>query len=450
MTSGCPEITWVNHASFVYSDGKSRLLCDPWLTGSAFNNGWRHITATCFRVDDFSDVSHVWISHQHPDHFAPQDLRRVPKADRERVQVLYQTVPDKLVVSWLRSAGYRNVHELKMQRWFKLSGDIDVMSGALGDDSWLAIRGHGKTLLNVNDCVLKRQREIEAIKDLVGHVDILLTQFSYAQWTGNASDTARRRTDALEKLERIRLQCEILQPNTVMPFASFIYFTNVENFFMNDAMNHIGDVAEFIERDLKRHVVVLYPGETWSINDLPDWRPAAARYEADTTARLAAGPVDAPAACDLSLFQSQVRDFLQRVRKKNPLIDVFFRDKTSFYLTDHQRAFVLDSRGLREIQANRADVDVVTATENVLYAFRMPWGGNTLHVSGRFESHVPGGHLRFFSMMSKLHYYNRTAIDRQWVVKQFDRIKRSLIRRLNRAVNRKSHSILSRDAVETR
>src|SRR5690242_11320190 len=92
------RISWINHASFLYAAGGVRLVCDPWLSGAAFNNGWRHITPTRFSPEDFGTATHIWISHQHPDHFAPQDLRRIPAADRERLTVLYQPVPDKLVV----------------------------------------------------------------------------------------------------------------------------------------------------------------------------------------------------------------------------------------------------------------------------------------------------------------------------------------------------------------
>jgi UDP-MurNAc hydroxylase len=431
MVSGDIQIRWVNHASFVYSDGSVNLMCDPWLTGTSFNNGWRHISPTVFGTDDFADISHIWISHQHPDHFAPTDLRKVAHADRARIQILYQTVADKLVVSWLRSAGYKHVRELPMEQWMPISKDVDLLCGSHGDDSWLAIRGQGTTMLNVNDCVLKRAADIEAIKKLVGQVDILFTQFSYAQWIGNPDDTHLRRQDAREKFDRIRLQCVILNPSVVIPFASFIYFSNAENFFMNDAANHVGDVARFIENDLQRRAVVLYPGETWKVGGAHDWRPAASRYEADAGVKLAQGPIDSPVPMDLAKTISQIEDFVARVRRKNPFVHLFLRDETSFYLTDHQQAFRLSAKGLVRSDARADAVDVATSAENILYAIRTPWGGNTLHVSGRFRSHT-GTHLRFFNFISKMHYYNRTAIDGRWLANQWPRVRRAVGRRIKR------------------
>jgi len=434
-------IEWVNHASFIVSAGGMRLLCDPWLTGSAFNNGWRHVTPTRFSAGDFGSITHVWISHQHPDHFAPGDLKSVPPEVRAGVTVLYQTVPDKLVVSWLKSAGYKGTRELPMQQWVRLNDDTELLCGSLDDDSWLAVRTGALTLLNVNDCVLKRAEDIADIKRLVGQVDVLFTQFSYAQWIGNPEDTQRRKADAAEKFARIRLQCRILNPQYVVPFASFIYFSNTENFFMNDAMNRVGSVASFIEEDLGKRAVVLYPGERWKVGEPADWRAAAQRYDADVRARLDAGPVDVPRTVGREQFVSYVNDFLKRLRRKNPLFSLFMREETTFYLTDHEQAFRLGPKGVRAADAGARESDIATCSENVLYAFRTPWGGNTLHVSGRFQSYVPGGHLRFFRVMSQLHYYNRTAIDLHWVAAQCARVPRGVSRRLARLTRRAAQTV---------
>lgn len=439
-----PQVVWVNHASFAVSLGGANLICDPWLSGSAFKNGWRHVAPTALTPDGFDAFTHVWISHQHPDHFAPLDLRRIPAGVRERLAVLYQSTPDKLVVSWLRGAGFRDVRELPMDRWFALTPELDVMCGALNDDSWLALRTAWGTLLNVNDCVLKRRTDIERIKNLVGPVDVLFTQFSYAQWTGNPEDVEQRRADAAEKFDRIRLQTAIFDPKTVVPFASFVYFSNEENFFLNDCMNRVGDVAEFIERELGRNAVVLYPGESWNAAQTRDWRPAAARYASDVAARLSAGPVDVPGAVAIDDFEKNVRGFLARLRKKNPMARAVVRDKTTIFLTDHLRSYELSADALVPAGVDARHADIATASENVLYAFRTPWGGNTLHVSGRFRSYLPNGHLRFFKMMRQLHHYNRTPVDAEWLFEQCRRIVRGARNRVARLTQRRTGPPVSR------
>jgi L-ascorbate metabolism protein UlaG (beta-lactamase superfamily) len=68
------KIEWVNHASYVLSSKGVNLICDPWLSGSAFNQGWSLLSSSKFRVEDFDRITHVWFSQEHSDHFSPPSL----------------------------------------------------------------------------------------------------------------------------------------------------------------------------------------------------------------------------------------------------------------------------------------------------------------------------------------------------------------------------------------
>ena len=70
-----------------------------------------------------------------------------------------------------------------------------------------------------------------------GNFDLLFTQFSYAAWKGNKDNKNYRKTAAEEKLNTLINQYEILGCKKVIPFASFIYFSNELNQFMNDEIN---------------------------------------------------------------------------------------------------------------------------------------------------------------------------------------------------------------------
>ncbi len=69
---------------------------------------------------------------------------------------------------------------------------------------------------------------------MIGPVDVLLTQFSYAAWKGGRDNKALRQAAAREKLVTVRRQIECLQPKFVIPFASFIYFSHADNFYLNN------------------------------------------------------------------------------------------------------------------------------------------------------------------------------------------------------------------------
>jgi hypothetical protein len=80
----------------------------------------------------------------------------------------------------------------------------------------------------------------EALKissNIESKINILFTQFGYAGWVGNESDTEYRFKTAQEKFERIKIQADGLKPNIIIPFASFVYFSHSDNFYLNDLQN---------------------------------------------------------------------------------------------------------------------------------------------------------------------------------------------------------------------
>jgi L-ascorbate metabolism protein UlaG (beta-lactamase superfamily) len=50
--------------------GDVSLRGDPWLKGEAFNESWTLYPQPIVRDEDVARVTHVWISHEHPDHLS--------------------------------------------------------------------------------------------------------------------------------------------------------------------------------------------------------------------------------------------------------------------------------------------------------------------------------------------------------------------------------------------
>ena len=182
------RIEWVNNAAFILSSGSVRLMCDPWLEGKIFNGGWKLLSETRFPYGDFAYIMHIWISHEHPDHFSPPTPRRIPEAYRRGITILFHYTKDKRVLNACRSLGFKT-WELREKELVDLAPDFRLMCGRQGLlDSWLAVFAEGKTLLNMNDCVFDRKGQLKTIKSLVKRPDVLLSQFSYANWVGNPED----------------------------------------------------------------------------------------------------------------------------------------------------------------------------------------------------------------------------------------------------------------------
>ena len=77
MTAMNSFITFVNHASVIFSHKNIRLMTDPWIFGNAFNNGWSLLSESKFTIEDFDKITHIWFSHEHPDHFHPLVLKTI-------------------------------------------------------------------------------------------------------------------------------------------------------------------------------------------------------------------------------------------------------------------------------------------------------------------------------------------------------------------------------------
>ena len=79
------SIEFVNHASFIIEAGGLSILNDPWLFGSAFNNGWDLLCDYRLPVERFASIDYIWFSHEHPDHFSPPVLKSIPEDIRHRI-----------------------------------------------------------------------------------------------------------------------------------------------------------------------------------------------------------------------------------------------------------------------------------------------------------------------------------------------------------------------------
>ena len=200
--------------------------------------------------------------------------------------MLFQDTKDHNVAKFCKGIGFRDVVELK-PRWHQLSPSVRAYCQSLSYDSWLCVKSDTGTLLNLNDCVLHNQFDLTRIKRRVGEIDVLLTQFSYANWSGNAVDIGARQEAARFMLEKARLQAEILRPRYIIPFASYIWFCHEENYYMNDSSNRPDAVYSYLRDTTDSIPIVLYPGERWRVGDPHDAAKSISKYDTDYSATAA-------------------------------------------------------------------------------------------------------------------------------------------------------------------
>lgn len=402
------ELRWVNHASFILSQGDVRLICDPWWKGLAFDGSWALLSPSDMRAEDLSTVTHMWFSHEHPDHFSPPTLADIPPEIRRDIAVLYQRTSDRKVLSYCRDLGFGRLVELPPGEWHALDEQVDVLNMPFsGGDSWLAVRMGEKVLLNLNDCVADTEEKIRAIRDRVGRVDVLLTQFSYACWAGNPEDGLARRRLGQQKLERIRLQARILKPRFVIPFASFVWFCHEENLYMNDEAVRVDVAADFVRRETAASPVVLYPGDTWQLCEPHDNGAAIGRYLKDYERVRLSEPLTRSAPVPLSELEQHAARFAGQLAESRSSWLSRFAEPARIYVTDHGLSLEFSLNGLHRRERPRAECDLALSSAALDYAFRFLWGGDTLNVNGRFACPSGGRPQRFMLYAGMASQINR-------------------------------------------
>lgn len=403
--SSAPSLHWVNHASFVLRRGDVGLLCDPWVTGNAFDDGWALHSPSAFGPEVIDAVTHLWVSHEHPDHFSPASLRAIPEERRPEIEVLYQPTKDRKVLEFCAKMGFAT-RELEARRWTPLGSDVSVwVTPWSSGDSILAVRTPEATFLNVNDAVAHHAPTLNLLKKhLKGvDVDVLLTQFSYANWEGNPDDVERRRRVASLKLDAMVAQTLAFDPQVVIPFASFVYFCHEENHYLNDEANRVGDAVAAVRERTSARPVVLYPGDAWTFGEDHDDAAAIRCYDEDVAAVLAEERWVTSPSVELAELQELARSFLAGLADRNgertlaAMGRLGLLQDAHLWITDLGTAvrFGLDGLSAAPERLDEAGCDLSLGSEALAFCFRQLYGGSTLAVNGRFREPVGGDPARF-------------------------------------------------------
>lgn len=378
----------VSHASVLVEAGSVALLTDPWLMGEVFNESWSLLCDASLSTTQLESVTHIWISHEHPDHLHFPTLKSIPPQLKKKITLLYQRHFSPRIVEALEKLGFGEVVELPLGRWFSLDKDVSVLCQSVGTiDSLLAIRSKTSTVLNMNDCMLNRTAA-QRLAKRIGPVDLLLTQFSIANWAGNPNDTEIRDREAV--LNRARLYIRSFKPRFTVPFASFIYFSHQENRHMNKWINLPDIVAERLS-DMPTKVQFLYNGDSWSSeNGFCVRVDPLERYQAEfeSIPGRTYRSHDSYAVDDLIPLGLKL---VREVRTRFPKSLLGKTEPIHFYLSDLDTAVYFDlNRGVVECEERqRAECDLALSSQALWFAFKFPWGFSTLEVSGRYTKINP-------------------------------------------------------------
>jgi len=398
------SLQFINHASLMVRHGPVSLLSDPWYQGDAFHKGWSLVHE--FKDDEIlfllGSVTHIWISHEHPDHFSISFFKKFREVLKERnIQILFQRTSDKRVERYLSASGF-NMQILEFNSWVELSKDFQILCFKDGFyDSGLVIKTSDKKILNLNDCEIKDSKRCREVLKITGECDILASQFSYAAWKGGVDNVDWRRLAAKEKIDTMKLQASYFKPKIIVPFASYVYFSNDANFYLNDSVNKPSDIiAAFVQSDVQ--VKVMKPFEILDHLDAPvDNKDSVVFWEEafDSLDLTSLNHFEVVAFDSLNhsfdkykerVFQNNAKWFVRLVRLLSP-ISVF--KPVTIKIKDLDLVVKLDLFS-NALERCGGDADLSMSSESLNFILTNTFGFDTLTVNGCFEEESTSGFSR--------------------------------------------------------
>ena len=404
------NIEWINHSGFIVDNNNTKLACDPWFEGSVFNNGWDLLAKTKHDISIFNQIEYIWVSHEHPDHFDIQLLKKIEKKVRKKITFIFQYTKDKRVIEFAKKLDFKT-KELKINEEFFLGKNFSItnVGNYSHHDSASLIKIDDLKILNLNDCAINDSSQIEKLKKFVKKIDVLMMQFSYANWQGDKNNLEKMKNIANEKKESLIEKCNIFKPVFFFPFASFVYFSHEENFFQNYCSNNISEICDEIKKKTSSKPIVLLPLEKWNFvykdceNTISYYSKLQKNIEIKRfTANEQKYKID--------LLISESNNYLNRIKDKHSSkraayalkkFSDYSKRNCNIYISDLKVSFYFDLKnGLIQNHKDQKICDISLTSGNLFYLLKYDWGADTLSINGRFEIKDLDSRKRVFSTFS--------------------------------------------------
>ncbi len=393
------KITYINHAGFIIEYEGIKIFCDPWIEGRVFNNAWSLISKTLFDYTDFSQINYIWFSHEHPDHFYPPNLLKIPSEIRKNISILYQFTEDKRLVNFCKELGFKNIIELPKGIPIEVAKDFFLLCEHYKDgDSWIYIKTPTTTLLNLNDCEINSSHIANEILKKTGNPDILMSQFSYAYWGGNKENIRYRQKVAEDKLKLLQWQCNYFLPKFIIPIASYIYFCHEENFYMNDSINTIEKTYSYLKEAVRASPVILYKNESFTIHTMHNSKKSIQLHAKDLAESLINPVLSKSSFINENIVNKEIVLFNALVKQYPWYVKLFLRAPI-IYISDYKSARKLNlTNGLIPVKCQKNESDIIISSESLYFCLKFPYGLETLLIGSRLQIPSHGHYSRFYNL----------------------------------------------------
>jgi hypothetical protein len=396
------QIALVNHASILIESSKVKFLIDPWYFGTSFDDGW----SLLYENNDQSisrlldEVTHIYITHEHPDHFSIPFFKKHSNFLREKkVKILFQETTDKRVFNFIKELCKLDVIEVKEKKWFYLNPNIRFLIYLCGAiDSAIVIETKSASYININDCDFSKRTLREIEKDLNNTKPrLLLSQFSYAAWRSN-NKWLKKAADY--KLLSLKETARIIKSDLLVPFASYVYFSHTENKHLNKYVNTPSNTSNFLLRN-KINFVFLepYPNKVSFPEVLQDKVKLSQQNIRGTIFWKKLFTLEDKFFYGIknNLNNHNIYDsanFFNRIKTNNNLWILYFIRFISLkrvfgdlfiYVNDTKESYLINFYKFHKIKLTKNKCHISMAGSTLQLILKQPFGLDTLTINGRFR-----------------------------------------------------------------
>ena len=210
---------------------------------------------------------------------------------------------------------------------------------------------------------------------------------------------------AQEKIQNIRNQAKYLHPKTIIPFASFIRFSNVNNCYLNDCANTPREVLSELEGG-EFDILILRPHEQQDVNKLGQDAESLLFWDDVYKNQENKELFEYQSVESMVELNESFRAYRKRIFSNNSYLIIYLLNKlrilktfreVTITLNDLKENVVVDLLS-EDLSQTKKEPDISLHSASLDFLFRNTFGFDTLTVNGCFEESEPGG----FSKATKL------------------------------------------------
>jgi CMP-N-acetylneuraminate monooxygenase len=218
------DIRFLNHACIMVCLPGLKFAIDPWLSGSAFSNGWwLSSPSPADAYEQINTCDFIYISHNHPDHLNTNTLQHIDK----NIPILTGKFSSGSTERFLKSLGFKTVYPIGFsEKWMASNTSFAISalkSGDFRDDTGLLLEIGNKTILLTVDC------NFLDFWRFPKHIDLLWSSFAggasgFPLCFDNYTEKEKDRIIARNKKAIYTTNKTVLrkiQPKMFIPYAGF-------------------------------------------------------------------------------------------------------------------------------------------------------------------------------------------------------------------------------------